>query len=405
MRNVVVLGVGMHAFGKFPNKNLNDLSREVIWNAIHDSRIDPREIGVAYVGNSYAGILQGQESGRAAVVIRNSGLGGMPMIHVESASASGSIAFHESLLAIRSGMCDMALALGVEKLYVPGDPSASIAAISTSGERTVAVDMGLTWIADLSMSAQRLMDKYHWTIEQIAKVAHKSRYNASLNPLAEVQEPLSLEEILNARVVAYPVTRPMCASAAVDGAAAAILCSEEMARRHTRNGAVTVAACVLKGGEYVPPGEIDTLPGMLSMDLTPQVFAEAYERAGIGPEDVDLAQCHDSISPEELLAYQVMGFCKPGEEGKMIDEGRTTLTGDIPFNTDGGLLARGHPIAATGLAQVCEAVWQLRREAGKRQIAGRKGTGPRVAAIQNAGAQTVAGGSGIGVSVGIILKR
>ncbi|MDO8567278.1 MAG: thiolase family protein [Dehalococcoidales bacterium] len=405
MRDVAVIGVGMHKFGQFPQESFKDLGREAIWHAIRDAGIDPKAINIAYVGNCYIGILFGQESARAAVVVRHAGLGGIPMIHVESGTASSSIAFHEAVNAVASGNYDVALAVGVEKLFFPGDPGKSMAAISTSAEKAVGTDMGLSFVAELAQAIRALMDKWGWTQEQMAKITAKNLYNASLHPYAEVHNPLTVEQILAARVVAYPLTRPMSCSAAVDGGSAAIVCAKSIARRFTSKPLVDVAAIHYKGGRFVPPAEMDKEPGMISMDMTPQVFKVCYEKAGIGPKDVEIAQCHDAMAPEELLAYQTMGFCAPGEEGKMIDEGRTTLRGDIPMNTDGGLTARGNPIGATGLAQVAEIVWQLRGEAGARQVAGKDGKGPKVGAIQNAGGGPVGPGGGVGCSVGIILKR
>jgi acetyl-CoA acyltransferase len=391
----------MTPFGEFPGLTLYDLARTAIWEAIDEAGIDPRALGIAYLGNCYAGMLQGQDSGRAVTILRNAGLGGMGMIHVESGSASSSLAFHDAWLAVGSGVYDVALAVGVEKLHVPGDPARSIAAISTSGERFVAGEMGLTWMGELWMGLERIMDRYGWTREDFARVAAKNTRNASLNPRAQVRTALSTEEILQARTIAGEITRPMCAAASVDGAAAAILCSDEVARRLSR-GAVRVASCAVSGARWFDEDEAARVPGLLSMDMAPEVFAAAYERAGIGPEDVELVQCHDAIAAEELVAYEVMGFCGPGEGAGLVADGRTAIEGDLPTNTDGGLVGRGHPIGATGLAQVCEAVWQLRGEAGRRQVT-HDGRPPRVAAIQNAGAQAVSGGSGIGASTGILL--
>lgn len=406
MREVAVIGVGMHKFGQFPDESFKDLARVAIWNALRDASVDPKAINIAYVGNCYIGILFGQESARAAVIVRNAGLGGIPMIHVESGTASASIAFHEAVTAVASGLYDVALAVGVEKLYFPGDPAKSMAAISTSAEKDVATDMGLSFVGELAMAIERLMKKWGWTQQHLAKVTAKNRYNASLNPYAEVQAPISVEEVLKARLVAYPLTRPMCCSAAVDGAAAAIVCAKDIAKRFTSKPLVTVGAIHYKGGRFVPPQEVDSEPGMVSMDMTPHVFKVLYEKAGVGPGDIEVAQCHDAMAPEELLAYQVMGFCKPGEEGRMVDEEQTSLKGRIPVNTDGGLAARGNPIGATGLAQVAEIVWQLRGEAGARQIPGRSGKGPKLGAIQNAGGGPAGpAGGAVGVSVGMILKR
>lgn len=404
MDDIVVLGVGMHPFGQFPDKDIRDLSRLAIWEAIDDAGIDPRAINIAYVANCYEGFLTGQDDARAPIVIRNAGLGGMPMIQVSSGSAAGSIAFHEAALAVSSGIYDIAIAVGVEKLYIPGDPARSIAAIATSGEKNVGTDMGLTWIAELAMGACDLMNRWGWTAEHFAKVAAKNRYNGSLNPKAEIQEAISWEKILNSRVVAYPFTRPMCASAAVDGAAAAILCTAKTARKFTTRSLPHVAAMPFKGGSYTRPQDVDKEPGMLSMNVAPRVFADAFAQAGIGGKDIEIAQVHDAISAEELLGYQVLKLCAPGDEAALLESGATSLTGRVPVNTDGGLLSRGHPIGATGLAQIYESVIQMEGRAGARQTHPDGTNPPKVAAIQNAGAFGGPSG-GVAVSVGIILKR
>jgi acetyl-CoA acyltransferase len=404
---VVIAGVGMHPFGKFPELAIQDLSRHAIWEAIEDAGIEPRRIDIAYVANCYSGFFTGQLDAVAPIAVKYSGLTGIPLIHVMGGSGSGSVAFHEAVLAVSSGLYDVALALGVEKLYVEGDPMRSIAAIQTSGEQSVATELGMTWIGDLTISARRLMERYGWTQEDFALIAEKNRQNAALNPLAEIQEPLTKEQILAARPIAYPLTRPMCSSAAVDGAAAAVVCRRETAEKVLGlppGRLVKVAGFALKGAAYVSNRVEDTRPGMLSMNEVPAAFAVAYERAGLGPEEVELALVHDAIAPEELLSYQVLGLCPPGQEPALLHSGATRLTGRVPVNSDGGLLARGHPIAATAFAQIREAVVQIRGEAGARQTRPRSDRPPRVAALQNAGAQGGPGG-GVAVSSALLLSR
>lgn len=402
MRPVVIAGAGMTKFGRLPDQSLEDLTRGAVWDAIDDSGIDPRRIGIAYLGNSFAGVLQGQESARAVTLLRNAGIGGMAMIHCESGTASASLAVHGAWLAVGSGEFDVAIAVGVEKLYVPGDPAASIAAISTSGERFVGQEMGLTALAGVWMEVEAVMERYGWTPTDIARVAEKNHRLGALNPRGESEHPTSIEEILGGRSVIGPLTRLMCASAAVDGAAAAILCSEEVARQAGAQR-VELAACSLRGGKWMDDAEKERTPGLLSMDNTAEVFSEAYERAGVGPQDIDVFEAHDAIAAEELVSYEAIGLCAPGDGAGLIRDGRTDIGGDIPCNTDGGLVGRGHPVGATGLAQVCEMVWQLRGQAENRQVR-HSGRLPRVAAIQNAGAQSVSGGEGVGASVGMLLK-
>lgn len=398
----MILGGGVQPFGQFPDLEMKDLARNAIWAAIHDTLIDPRRIGVGYVANCFYGFFTGQDDAIAPIVFRNAGLGGFPIMHVEGGGASGTVAVHEAVMAVASGEYDVALAVGVEKLYVPGDPALSISAIATSGEKTTAVEMGLTWIADLTMGARRLMDRHGWTAEDFARVAEKNRYHGSLNPAAELQTPISVEEILAARVVAHPLTRPMCAGAAVDGAAAVIVCRRELAPT-LGDGRPTpgFAAVSLVGAPHRNSSQLDSLPGMLSMDEAPRAFAAAYERGGLGPADLELVQLHDAVAPEELLGYQVIGLSDPGDEAALLRSGATRIGGRVPVNTDGGLIARGHPIAASGVAQVVETAHQMQGRAGARQVL-HDGRPPRVAAIQNAGAQGGPSG-GVAVSAALLL--
>lgn len=395
--DVVVVGAGMLPFGQYADRSLSDLSRDVIWETIHDAGIDPHLIDIGYAANCYHGFFTGQVDAIAPLVFRYAGLGGFPMIHVSGGSGSGLVAFHDAALAVASGQYRMGLVVAVEKQYVPGDPARSISAIATSGEQRVALEMGLTWVGDLGMGARRLMRRYGWTAEDFALVVEKNRRHGALNPKAEIQQEISAADVLAARMVAEPLTRPMCSSAAVDGAAALLVCTAETARRHVPGDHPRLAAMSFKGGRYTRNEDADTIPGMISMNEAPEAFAEAFERAGAGPEDLELAQIHDAIAPEELLSYQVMGLCEPGGEPALLRSGATAIGGRVPVNTDGGLLARGHAIPVTGVAQIYETVIQLRGDAGARQVT-HDGRPPRLAAVQNAGAQGGPGKGGVAVS-------
>ncbi|HEY3751392.1 MAG TPA: thiolase family protein [Pseudonocardiaceae bacterium] len=403
MTDAFVVGLGLHAFGKFPDTSMQDLARVAIRRCLADAGVEPDEVGAAYVANCYHGFFTGQHDAIGPLVFGYAGLNGMPMIHVAGGGAAGSVAFHEAVLAVKSGEYPLVLAVGVEKLFVPGDPAISIEAISTSGEVSTATQLGLTWVGDLTMSTHRLMERYGWTARDFAEVASKNRAHAAANPDAEWQREISVDDVLAARMVAAPLTRPMCSSAAVDGAAAVLIAAPEVAARIGGGRHPKVAAMGVVGARYISNRVADERPGMLSMDEAARSFGIAYEKAGLGPDDVELAQLHDSIAPEELLGYQVIGLCAPGDEGKLVQSGATRLGGRVPVNTDGGLLARGHPIAASGVAQVVETTRQLRGSAGARQVLAAGGTRlPRVGAIQNAGAQ---GGpaSGVAVSAAFLL--
>ncbi|NIR32756.1 MAG: thiolase family protein [Gammaproteobacteria bacterium] len=375
MRDVAVIGVGAHAAGKFSDKALKDLGREALWRAFQDAGVGPKNIQVAYFGNSLGGLLTGQEGIRGQVVLQESGVGGIPVINVENACASAATAFRGAWLEVASGALDMAVALGVEKMFV-GDVAKSISALAADSELELS-QMGMQFTASYAVhpkiNLKGKMKEYGWTTSDFAKVVVKNSYNGSLNPYAQHRRRLSVEDVLNSRMVADPLTLYMCSSIA-DGAAAAVLCPLELAQRFTDKPLITVAACVLRSGIYRLPG--DSMPDSLTLTA-----AEAYERAGIGPEDVDLAEVHDAMAPAELMVYERLGFCEPGEGPRLIDDGVTGLGGQRPVNPSGGLCARGHPVGATGLMQIAELVWQLRGEAGERQVQ----KSPKVAMAQNQG--------------------
>lgn len=372
MRDVAVIGVGMHPFGQFEDKGLKELGRVAIWNAIKDAGIPPKDIQVAYVGNSLAGLLTGQEGIRGQTIMRDAGFGGIPVINVENACASGSTAFRGAWIEVASGLCDVALAVGVEKMFV-GDLTRSLAALAADSDVELA-RMGLNFAGLYAMGLKKYMDIYGVTKEHFAKVVVKNSYNGSLNPYAQFRKPLTMEKVLNSYVIAEPISVLMCSSIS-DGAAAVILCGKELAGRYSSKPLVGVASCALRSGMWQPPGK-----KFLEEDIVALTAEEAYRQAGVGPEDIDVAEVHDGMAPAELMVYEELGLCGEGEAKFLIDQGRTTITGDMPVNPSGGLAAKGHPIGATGVAQVAEIVWQLRGEAGQRQVAH-----PRVGLCQNTG--------------------
>ncbi|MDO8491779.1 MAG: thiolase family protein [Dehalococcoidia bacterium] len=403
MRDVVIIGVGMHKFGRFPEVSVKEMTRTAVWAAIRDAGIDPKAIQCAYVGNCLQGALQGQHAARGHIALRSgAGLSGLPIVNVESGTASASLAFRQAWIAVASGLHDVGLALGVEKMSA-GATAQLLAAmggavdVETGGGR-----MGLTFVGEFAALVDKLIRSYGWTQKQMAKVAAKNFYNASLNPYAEHQKAYTVEEVLASPVVAYPLTRLMSCSARVDGAGAIIVCAKEVAHKYTtRKPLVNVAACVQRSVPFYDFSKPETVPITYAHD--PSSVMEAYQIAGAGPKDMEIVQCHDAFSIEEMISYQALGFCAPGEGGRMIDEGRTSLKGDVPYNTDGGLVARGNPIGATGAAQICETVWQIRGEAGARQVPGRDGKGPKIGLVHNAGGGPVE--DAIASLMGIVLKR
>lgn len=369
MRDVFVLGVGMHRFGKFLSLGLKDLARVAVWDAIRDAGVDARRIGCAYVGNGLAGLMTGQEGIRGQVVLRDAGLGGFPIVNVENACASSSTAFRGAWLEVASGMCDVALALGVEKLSHESTAK-SIEALATDADVEATAGMGIQFPAYYAMKLREYMAATGATTRDLARVVEKSSFNGSLNPYAHFRKPLSPDEVLASRLIADPLTLYMCAPIS-DGAAAAILVSAEVAAQRCAQ-AVKVAAVSLGSGRYRRPGEADT--------TVQRTARAAYEAAGLGPEDIDVVELHDAMAPAELMLVEDLALCEKGGGVKLLDDGTTRITGRRPVNPSGGLTSRGHPVGATGLAQIIELYWQLTGRAGDRQV-----KSARVGLAQNSG--------------------
>lgn len=369
VRDTYVLGVGMTRFGKLLDRSLKDLAYEAVWEAIGDSNIDPHDIGAAFVGNAYAGLITGQESIRGQVMLREVGLNRIPIINVENACASGSTAFYLAHGAVASGQAELALALGAEKLFCD-DTGKSLKALATSSDIEIEGRMGIVFAGIYAMRVRAYMARYGITREQLAKVAVKNHDHGALNPRAQYRNRVSVDEVLGSRTIADPITLLMTCPMG-DGAAAAIIGTKEAAERMGKRP-VRVAASVLGSFGYPDKDE----PGIVA-----RVSRQAYGAAGIQAADVQIAEVHDAVAPVELFLYEELGFCAPGESGRMIDEGATWIGGRLPVNTSGGLSSRGHPAGATGLAQVAEIVWQMRGEAGERQVR----PVPNVGLVENGG--------------------
>jgi acetyl-CoA acetyltransferase len=377
MRDVYVAGAGMTRFGKFPDSSVRSLAEEATAAALADAEIAAGDVETAFFANATAGILHGQEMIRGQVALRHTGLLGIPIVNVENACASASSAFHLAWMAVASGAADVALAIGSEKLTHP-DKEKSFAAIGT------AVDLGqqAEMAARLGSSAgprSFFMDIYAGlardymarsgaTAEDFARVVVKNQRNGALNPNAQYGGEFTVEEVLASREVAAPLTVLMC-SPIGDGAAALVLCSAEHARR--LGARVKVASTVLLSGR----DRNGTGP-----TVTERAAERAYQRAGIGPEDVDVVEVHDAAAPAELIVSEEIGLCAPGDGPKLLASGDTALGGRVPVNPSGGLLSKGHPIGATGCAQLVELVDQLRGRGGARQV-----EGARVALAENGG--------------------
>jgi len=382
----------MTRFMKYPEKGLKELGREAVAAALADAGLCKQDLDAAYVGNCAAGLVTGQESIRGQVVLASMGIGRIPIVNVENACASGSTAFIQACISVSAGIHDVVLALGVEKLSHP-DKTKSFAAFAgamdvdelaemiasldraaaASGESSGA-GSSRSMFMDVYASAARMhMQRYGTTKEDFAAVSAKNSFHGSLNPRAQFRQELSVAEVLADRMIVDPLTRPMC-SPIGDGAAAAIVVSRRKARELGLARPVSPLASVMHSGWNHSEDEPDTVELCAS---------EAYEEAGVGPSDLDIVELHDASAPGEIMAYEQLQLCPRGEGGRLVSSGHTRLGGPLPVNTSGGLLRKGHPVGATGLAQIVELTEQLQGRSGPRQV-----EGARLALAQNGGGKS-----------------
>lgn len=358
MRDVYVLGVGMIKFGRYPDKDVPQLGAEAALLALKDAGMTIRDIELLVCGNLFqANAMNAQR------ILQQIGQTGIPALNVSNACATGSTAFREAYLGVASGMYDVTMAVGVEQMGKMG----LLGGGARSGGESVEGVLGSGLMpAVFGQAGVEHMRKYGTTVEQFAKVSVKNHKHSVHNPLSQYQVEVSLEDVLKSRMVAYPNTLYMCCPTG-DGAAAAILVSADKVKQYT-NKPIKVACSVLTSDPWT---ERDlTMPDVNT--LTRNAAKQAYEKAGLGPKDLDLVELHDCFATAELLHYENLGLCGEGEAGRMIDEGRTALGGEIPVNVSGGLLSKGHPLGATGVANIYEIVTQLRGQAGTRQVEGAK---------------------------------
>jgi acetyl-CoA acetyltransferase len=363
MRDVYVAGTGMTLFAKQPGRSLKDLTAEAVRAAVADASLDVGDVQACWFANAVAGSITGQEMVAAQVTLRPLGLGGIPMFNVENACASASSAFHLAWQSVASGTCDVALAVGAEKMTHP-DKTRSFAAIGGSIDVEQVPDAqpsDRSFLMDLyAEAAVDYMEATGATVRDFAEVVVKNQRHGALNPLAQYGGELTVDEVLASRPIVWPFTLLMC-SPISDGAAAAVLVATPAP------GRPRVAASVVRSAGS-------------PLKVSEQAAQAGYEMAGLGPRDLDCVELHEAAASAELTLYEQLGLAAPGEGPALIRGGATRLGGACPVNTSGGLLARGHPIGATGLAQITEAVLQVRGRAGGRQV-----EGARVALAQNAG--------------------
>jgi len=349
---VWIIGAGMTKFGKHPERTVADLGTEAVLAALADAQVDPRRIEAAYCGHVFQGMVAGQR------VLAQTGLAGIPLTNVEDACSSGAVAVREAYLSIRAGEHDVVLAFGMEHL------TTRFRGALTPAEDDLETAVGLTMPAIYAMRARAHMHEFGTTRRQIALVAVKNKRNASLNPCAMFQNVVTVDEVVTSRPIADPLCLYDC-SPVSDGAAAVILCADGVRRRLSTRRGVRLVAAALRTGE-VEAG----LATMAVEPITQRTARAAYEQAGIGPEEVDLAEVHDCFSIAEVLRVEALGLFPVGTYPARLERGDAEIGGALPINPSGGLLGKGHPLGATGVAQVVELVRQLRGEAGPRQVAG-----------------------------------
>lgn len=355
--DVYILGVDMIKFGRFPDRTIQSLGAEAALMALDDAGLGIQDMQALYLGNvSHVTQYVGQK------ILQEIGLTGIPVTNSTNACASGATAFREAWLAIKAGECDLALAVGVEQMGKGLLGNAGGGADGVPREGLLGSRLMPALFAEVGMEHQR---KYGTTFEQFAKVSVKNHHHSTLNAKAMYQIETPLDQVMGAEMIAYPNTKLMC-SVNVDGSAAAVLASEKKARELGLDRAIKVRASVLTSDRFT---ERDlTLPDFNT--CTQDAAAQAYERADIGPDDIDLVELHDCFATAEIVHYENLGLCGEGEAGRMIDSGETELGGRIPVNVSGGLLSKGHPLGATGIANIYEVSTHLRGEAGKRQVEG-----------------------------------
>lgn len=379
MGRATIVGAGMTRFGKFPDRTVRNLAEEAARAAMDDAGVTAAEVQRVFFGNAVSGLITGQEMIRGQIALRDLGLGPIPVLNVENACASGSSAVHQAVTSIEAGQSDLVLVVGAEKL-THEDKRRSFEAIGTAvdlerleqlerdlygdepaadGDRSFFMDV----YADM---AKRYMGRSGATKADFAAVAVKSHDHAATNPVAQYRDAVTVEQVLSSRHISGPLTLLMC-SPIGDGAAALLLASKERAAQMHAD-AVEVAASVLVSG--------------LGTDDDPAGIGarQAYDQAGLGPDDVDVVEVHDAAAPAELIMYEELGLCGPGEGPKLLASNETRIGGRVPVNPSGGLISKGHPVGATGVAQLVELTEQLRGRCGERQV-----EGARVALAENGG--------------------
>ena len=391
---VYIAGVGMTPTGKFLDRSIKQLTADAVTAALADAGVTARDIQSAYFSNATQGVLEGQTMVRGQIALRTMGFESIPIFNIENACASASSAFNLAVQFVRSGAGDMALAVGAEKMFCTDkakmfsvfDGAWDVSTVEQNKNTLLQMGHGIeppdgttskapySLFMDIYAAFGRFhMREFGTTQRQIAAVSAKNHGHSVHNPLAQYRNAYTIDEVLAAPPITYPLTLPMCAPVS-DGAAAVVVCSEAaLARLADRRRAIKVLASVIATGSNRRPEDV-------AQHITVKASRQAYELAGVGPQDISLAEVHDATAIGEIVQSENLGFCAFGEGGPLAERGDTTIGGRIPINTSGGLESKGHPIGATGIGQLHELVVQLRGEAGVRQV-----QGARLAIAENGG--------------------
>ena len=387
MSNIYIVGVGMTPFGRHIERSMESLCGEALDAALSDAGCEKSDIGTAFYTGTTQGHMQGQSFIPGQVYLNNIGVQGIPVFNIENGCAAGSSGFHLAVQMLKAGSCDVALAIGAEKMNITdkarmfsvfdgawdlSDPDANLARLLAPAKNFVVPEGHESdrpysvFMSIYAAFARAHMDNYGTTQRQIAAVSAKNHQHSVHNPLSQFQRAYSIEEVLNAPPITYPLTLPMCAPIS-DGAAAVIVCNEVGLKRigANKNRAIKVLATVTRSATDRPYSN----PELHCAHLCAM---EAYEQAGVGPADMDVSEVHDATAMGEILHAENLGLVPFGEAGPAAERGDFSIGGRIPINTSGGLESKGHPIGATGLGQLHELVTQLRGEAGVRQVEGAK---------------------------------
>ncbi len=373
--NAIVAGVGMTKFGKHLDKSIKWLGGQPVLEAIKDAGIRPEDIEAAYVGNCAAGLVTGQESIRGQVVLSSIGLGKFPIINIENACGSGSTALNQACMMVSAGYYDVVLVVGFEKLFhenkmisysafsgaIDVEERDKFMAKMTAGQSDGSGENRSMFADFYGVMAREYMASHGTDIRHFAMITAKASFHGSLNPRAQFQNVVTVDEVLAQPVIVDPLTRPMICPLG-DGGAAAIIVSERKARQLGIQKPVRVVSSVVHSYFEHPDNDPE--------NVTTISIRDAYREASVGPEDLSLVELHDSSVVTEMLTYEHLGLCKAGDVRRFVEEGNARLGGRIPVNPSGGLLRKGHPVGATGVAQLAELTWQLQGRAGKRQVEG-----------------------------------